>query len=232
MATTNYITGLNGTDNTTYYLNEGVDTRFFRGTCSTARGTAAKTVTLDDSTNFSLTAGVKVAVTFINGSVLTSRNTNIATLNVNSTGAKTIIFTPDGTTNYNSTSVIATYDGEPIYIPIMECQPYETIIFIYNGSYWVQNSISPVNITGAISTAITNQDRLEVIAGSNNIVRVSHGGTGVSSFTKNSVVISGSTSTSALTTTAAGNSGEVLMSNGSDAAPTWTSKSLVQIVRW
>lgn len=231
MATTNYITGLNGTDNTTYYLNEGVDTRFFRGTCNTAKGTAAKTATLDDSTNFSLTAGVKVAVTFTNGSNITNRASNVATLNVNSTGAKNIIFTPDGTTNYNSTSVIATYDGEPTYIPIMECQPYETLIFVYNGTYWVQNSVTPLDITGAMATSITNLDRLDTIAGSNNIVKVSHGGTGTSSFTKNSVVISGSTSTSALTTTA-GASGEVLMSNGPNDAPTWTSKSLVQIVRW
>lgn len=134
MATTNYITGLNGTDNTTYYLNEGVDTRFFRGTCNTAKGTAAKTATLDDNTNFSLTAGVKVAITFINGSDITNRNSNVATLNVDSTGAKNIILTPDGTTSVNSTSVIATYDGTSIYAPIMECQPYETIIFIYDGS--------------------------------------------------------------------------------------------------
>lgn len=136
MATTNYITGLKGTDNTTYYLNEGVDTRFFRGTCSTAKGTAAKTVTLDDSTNFSLTAGVKVAVTFINGSNLTSRNSNIATLDVNSTGAKTVVIcnTYDASV-YDSTSVVATFDGDPIYIPIMDFQPYETVIFVYNGTY-------------------------------------------------------------------------------------------------
>lgn len=70
-----------------------------------------------------------------------------------------------------------------------------------------------------MATSITNLDRLDTIAGSNNIVKVSHGGTGTSSFTKNSVVISGSTSTSALTTTA-GASGEVLMSNGPNDAPT------------
>lgn len=131
MATTNYITGLNGTDNTTYYLNEGVDTRFFRGTCSTAKGTAAKTVTLDDSTNFSLTAGVKIAITFINGSDVHS---TAASLNVNSTGAKTVIVTDVSNTALDSTSVLVTYDDANIYAPVMVCQPYEVMFFVYNGT--------------------------------------------------------------------------------------------------
>lgn len=57
-----------------------------------------------------------------------------------------------------------------------------------------------MDITGTMATSITNLDRLDTIAGSNNIVKVSRGGTGTSSFTANSVVISGSSSTSALTT--------------------------------
>lgn len=131
MATTNYITGLNGTDNTTYYLNEGVDTRFFRGTCNTAKGTAAKTATLDDNTNFSLTTGVKVAITFINGSDV---NSTPATLNVNSTGAKTVIVTDISNTAMNSTSVLANYDDTDIFAPVMLCQPYEVMFFVYNGT--------------------------------------------------------------------------------------------------
>lgn len=131
MATTNYITGLNGTDNTTYYLNEGVDTRFFRGTCNTAKGTAAKTATLDDNTNFSLTTGVKVAITFINGSNV---NSTAATLNVNSTGAKTVIVTDISNTAMNSASVLANYDDTDIFAPVMLCQPYEVMFFVYNGT--------------------------------------------------------------------------------------------------
>lgn len=55
----------------------------FTGTCSTAAGTAAKTVTVDSS--FQLVDGVRVRV------YMNNANTNAApTLNVNSTGAKTI----------------------------------------------------------------------------------------------------------------------------------------------
>ena len=79
----NYITQITDTSGTTHDISEGVDTRIFRATCSTAAATTAKVATLDDSTNFSLAAGVKVAVTFTYGNSATT-----PTLNVNSSGAK------------------------------------------------------------------------------------------------------------------------------------------------
>lgn len=121
---TNYVNRITGTNGTTYDIAEGVDTRVFTGTCSTAADTAAKVVTLDDATNFSLTEGVKVAVTFTYAC-----NGTIASLNVNSTGAKTITF-------MGLTLQTRWTSGE-------------TVIFTYNGSYWVMSSSS-----GALQWAI------------------------------------------------------------------------------
>lgn len=121
---TNYITKITGTDNVTYDINEGVDTRIFRATCQTAAATAAKVATLDDATNYSLTAGVRVAVTFQYGNSAAT-----PTLNVNSGGAKTIV-TPTSATNVNSGNGTS-YNtwGQ-----------YETVIFTYNGTYWIKGS--------------------------------------------------------------------------------------------
>ena len=79
------------------------------GSCSTAAGTAAKTVSVD---NFSLETGAKVAVKF------TVTNTaGSPTLNVNSTGAKAIY--------YNGAAITAGY--------LKANKVYE---FIYNGTQW------------------------------------------------------------------------------------------------
>ena len=126
MATTNYLVGINGTDNTTYYLNEGIDTRLFRGTCTTTAGTAAKVATLDEATNFSLTAGVRVMVTFQYGN-----SALFPTLNVNSTGAKSIAYAKSATEK--STGEGTTHNS---------WGAYESVIFTYDGTYWVNGGSS------------------------------------------------------------------------------------------
>lgn len=60
---------------------------------------------------------------------------------------------------------------------------------------------------------------------------VSHGGTGASSFTTNSIVISNNSTTGALTTLASGTSGQYLKSNGNNNTPTWTNFSK-PVVNW
>lgn len=119
---TNYITQITGTDSVTYDINEGVNTRIFRATCPTAAATAAKVATLDDATNFSLTTGVRVAVTFQYGNSATT-----PTLNVQTSGAKTIV-TPTAVATLTSGNG-TTYNT---------WGPYETVIFTYNGTYWVK----------------------------------------------------------------------------------------------
>ena len=93
---TNYIKQVTDTAGTTHDIMESVDTRIFRATCSTAAATAAKVATLDEDTGFSLTAGVRVAVTFSEGN---SASTPTLRVDGSSTGtAKTIVFKTD----YNS----------------------------------------------------------------------------------------------------------------------------------
>lgn len=98
--------------------------KLYTGTCSTAAGTTAKVVTLDDSTDFSLKAGVRVAVTFQYGNSATT-----PTLNVNSTGAKTIAI-PSSATAY-STGNGTTYNT---------WGAYETVLFTYTGTYWTHTT--------------------------------------------------------------------------------------------
>lgn len=226
MATTNYIVGLKGTNNTTYYLNEGVDTRFFRGTCTTAKGTAAKTATLDDATNFSLTTGVKVAITFINGSSVTN---SAATLNINSTGAKTVIVKDSSNTAGYSNTVLTTYDDMNIYSPVMVCQPYEVMFFVYDGTYWLQSNTSPIANITALTNSWINGERLDMIAsGSSNIVNVQHGGTGMTTSNyKNAVVIgNASTATNSMQTVRTGNG--AFYATAQDGAPSFGTLPVAQ----
>ena len=102
--TNGYIAKFNGTNTitdgpafgngtTTYLRNDGTwatptDTnnrRSFYGTCATAAGTAAKEVTITDTTGWELKAGTIIGVKFSN-----SNSASNVTLNVNSTGAKSI----------------------------------------------------------------------------------------------------------------------------------------------
>ena len=114
-------------------------TKIYTASCSTAAGTAAKVATLDDSSGFNLAAGVMVAVRFQYGN---SATTPTLRVDGSSTGtAKTITFS----TAYNSktTGNGTTYNT---------WGPYETVIFTYDGTYWV-NSGSSLSIYNAYNKA-------------------------------------------------------------------------------
>lgn len=93
---------------------DGSSDIYFYGTCSTAKGTAAKTVTLQSGSSFVLKTGVTIAVKFTNANTIAN-----PTLNVNNTGAKpiycygtTAASTGDTTTGWRAGSVLLlTYDG-------------------------------------------------------------------------------------------------------------------------
>lgn len=122
---TNYIDQITDTAGTTHDISESDSTRIFRATCSTSASTSAKVATLDTSNrNFSLTTGVRVAVTFKYGNSATT-----TTLNVESTGAKTVE-TPTSASGYSSSDYYNTWGA------------YETVIFTYNGTYWIKGSSS------------------------------------------------------------------------------------------
>lgn len=124
---TNYISQITATNGTTYDISSGMTSRIFRATCSTAAATAAKVATLDDSTGYSLAAGVCVAVTFTDGNTAAT-----PTLNVNSGGAKTIVY-PSA---INAISSVTPGNRNSVW------GKYETILFTYNGTYWIMGKSS------------------------------------------------------------------------------------------
>lgn len=83
------------------------------GVCSTAAGTAAKTVSIDYSSSLSLFAGMTVRVKFTNGN--TAAN---PTLNVNSTGAVAIM------THGTQAATSGAWDSGAV------------VILTYDGTYW------------------------------------------------------------------------------------------------
>lgn len=106
-------TGLDSTTQTKIDNGDTANSRAVacRGTCSTAATTAAKVVT---STNFSLVTGSTVTVYF---STANTKADAALTLNVNSTGAKTIYVAGAATSSTNQllwvagSSITFTYDG-------------------------------------------------------------------------------------------------------------------------
>lgn len=97
------------------------------GTCSTAAGTKAKTTTISD---FTLTTGAMIAVSFTNGNTVAA-----ATLNVSSTGAKTI-----------------QYRGAALKTGLLETNG--TYLFVYNGTYWILiGQVTKQTVTTATLTA-------------------------------------------------------------------------------
>ena len=109
--------------------------RLWYGTCSTGASTAAKVVTC---TGFTLTTGAMIAVRFTNANTYTGTTS----LNVNSTGAKTIYGIPRSTTS--TTRMDGAWEAG------------ETKVFVYDGSYWWivdQNIITSAELT-ALETAL------------------------------------------------------------------------------
>lgn len=100
-----------------------VPTKCFYGTCSTAKGTAAKVVTCSSFTAADLVAGTRIVV------LMSAANTynGTATLNVNNTGAHDIY--------YNGTTTNARYMWNA----------GESVDFIFNGSQWA-------TVDGALAT--------------------------------------------------------------------------------
>ena len=124
---TNYIDQITDTAGTTHDISEGDSTRIFRATCATAAATAAKVATLQTSSrNFSLATGVRVAVTFTYGNSAAT-----PTLNVNSSGAKTIAVATSATAKATGNGTTYNTWG-----------PYETVLFTYDGTYWVNGGSS------------------------------------------------------------------------------------------
>ena len=98
-------------------------TKIYTASCTTAAATAAKVATLDDSTGFSLTAGVIVAVRFTYGN---SATTPTLRVDGSATGTAKTIAIPSSATAY-TTGNGTTYNT---------WGAYETVLFTYTGTYW------------------------------------------------------------------------------------------------
>lgn len=112
------------------------------GTCSTAAGTAAKTVSIGTGT-FTLEAGAKVTVKFSNKNTASS-----PTLNVNSTGAKNIF-----------------HNGVQIETSANKALLAGTVEFVYDGTQWqlIGNYID-TNSAHAINSGTKKDATTEIIS--------------------------------------------------------------------
>lgn len=138
-----------GTDTTqiatTAFVHANVRNKIYTATCSTASGTVAKVATIDGSSvGFSLTKGVRVYVTFTNGHDPYGSQSGrlIPTLNVNGTGAKTIVLPNifEQTDEHDLTS----YDAEG-YHTLWHAN--DTVLFTYTGTYWAMSPSSQMALT-------------------------------------------------------------------------------------
>lgn len=161
---TNYIDQITDTAGTTHDISEGDSTRIFRATCSTEAGTAAKVATLNSSNrNFSLTTGVRVAVTFTYGN---SAATPTLRVDGSSTGTAKTIVTPTTVTTLTSGNG-TTYNT---------WGPYETVIFTYNGTYWVKGASSLGAYTGQPISITTSSGNNQATLSANTRYQLSIGG--------------------------------------------------------
>jgi hypothetical protein len=110
--------------------------QIWTGTCSTAAETTAKIVVLDDATDFpsALTAGTKIAVTF---TVTNTATTPTLTIQ-NSSGTQLVTAKTCAYINYSSTISI----GSGSSSRYGKWAAYETVIFTYNGTYWIYSPAS------------------------------------------------------------------------------------------
>jgi len=96
------------------------NSHIWHATCSTSASTADKVATLDDTNDFSLTAGVVVAVTFQYGNSASN-----PMLNVSGSGNKQIVIPTSATVNSGSHGTNWNSWGK-----------YETLLFTYDGTAW------------------------------------------------------------------------------------------------
>lgn len=128
------------------------------GTCSTAAGTAAKTVTCSGFTD--LVEGATVLVKFANTNSAAVAN---LTLNVNGTGAKNIKYIYNS--SINNIPAVGYLKANNAYLFYYD-GTYWIVMMIYNSTYTAATSVTAVSTTSAIGTsaAYARQDHVHNIA--------------------------------------------------------------------
>ena len=123
--------------------------KIFSGSCTTAGNVAAKAVTCSQFEQSDLVVGAIIYVTFANTN--THSSLDELTLNVNSTGAK---------------SIKCLVGGAVSNIPTADCiSANETLRFTYNGTYWITDV--PLLRTGNLAVTDDNQGNVILTIGGN-----------------------------------------------------------------
>ena len=132
------------TNDSGFITNTGTHGVYY-GTCDTAAATQAKVVTLKDATGFSLTEGIVVVVKFTYAAAASTM-----TMNVNSTGAKTVF--QYGTTKASSGTTTTGWPSGAV------------VVFTYNGSGWVRSFF--------YNTTYSSMTEAEITAGTGTTARI------------------------------------------------------------
>ena len=125
-------------------------TKIYTASCTTPASTAAKVATLDDATDFSLTAGVMVVVRFTYGNSAATPTLNVQITEAQSTGAKSIAI-PSTSSTY-ATSFGTSYNT---------WGARETILFTYTGTYWTH---LPSGLLGYLAYNLANGRQTKITA--------------------------------------------------------------------
>ena len=108
--------------------------KVFYGACTTSGSSRTKTATISSDQGFALSTGVVIYIRFTNANTYNVESGDSITLDVNSTGAKTIVYAGET----SPTGVSTKYYGAEKY----------TNCYIYDGTYWVwQGSTVDSNTT-------------------------------------------------------------------------------------
>lgn len=191
----------------------------FYGTCTTAAGTAAKAVIINDTNitdAITLVNGMTLAVKFVNSNSVANPTitvyNNSGTAAAPTQGSTTLIAAKSiyqVNTNLDAAGTAASTSAATSW------KAGATVIFVYDGQGWVEAS------------STYNQDNnTTALTSMSGTLAVNHGGTGVTSNTVNSVLVGGTTTTGAIQNVAAASG--ALYSTGANVKPTFGTLPIAQ----
>ena len=184
----------------------------FYGTCSTAAATAAKEVIINDP-------AITDAITLINGMTLAVKFTyanGVASpkITVYNNGGSAASPSKGSTTLIAEKSIMRYGTTAPSTSAATSWTAGAVVLFVYDGTNWVESS------------SWDNDTNTTALGSMSGTLAVSHGGTGVTSNTVNSVLIGGTTTTGAIQNVAAASG--ALYSTGANVKPIFGTLPIAQ----
>lgn len=198
-----------------------------------ATGTSAVSEVLGTAGQIDVTSGTMPVVSIDLGYV---GQTSITTLGTVGTGTwhgstVTVPYGGTGAASFTSYSLITSNTTSTgALAPLAAGTSGQVLVSQGAGAYPAWQNVSSVGIASVVGTAPITATTVSGVAtiGLTSPLAVSYGGTNQTSFLVNSLVCSNS-SGNALISLLAGSSGQVLVSNGTSAAPSWASLSSIGI---